>query len=85
MEYLFPNPSGNYVETITSETAVPNPKRMPTISTLSIEESYQKDMMNGDTYSRTRWGVSYAAVLLSYQLSALKIVGAVSKLAQHHK
>jgi predicted ribonuclease toxin of YeeF-YezG toxin-antitoxin module len=44
----------------------------------AIEESYQKDMVNGDTYSRARW-VSYAVGTVVTSVVGTKGVGAVSK------
>ncbi|MBU8751516.1 T7SS effector LXG polymorphic toxin [Bacillus subtilis] len=69
------DPSGT-VEAITGAMAHPI-KTYEAISA-AIEESYQKDMVNGDTYSRARW-VSYAVGTVVTSIVGTKGVGAVSK------
>ncbi|MBJ7898228.1 DNA/RNA non-specific endonuclease, partial [Bacillus atrophaeus] len=67
---------GGTVEAITGAMAHPI-KTYEAISA-AIEESYQKDMVNGDTYSRARW-VSYAVGTVVTSVVGTKGVGAVSK------
>ncbi|WP_243572430.1 T7SS effector LXG polymorphic toxin [Bacillus stercoris] len=67
---------GGTVEAITGAMAHPI-KTYEAISA-AIEESYQKDMVNGDTYSRARW-VSYAVGTVVTSIVGTKGVGAVSK------
>ena len=44
----------------------------------AIEESYQKDMVNGDAYSRSRW-VTYAVGSVAVAVVGTKGAGAVNK------
>ncbi|WP_253249857.1 DNA/RNA non-specific endonuclease, partial [Bacillus velezensis] len=67
---------GGTVEAITG--AVAHPIKTYEAISAAIEESYQKDMVNGDTYSRARW-VSYAVGTVVTSVVGTKGVGAVSK------
>ncbi|MEG7283635.1 ribonuclease YeeF family protein [Bacillus sp. 0909A] len=67
---------GGTVEAITG--AVAHPIKTYEAISAAIEESYQKDMVNGDTYSRARW-VSYAVGTVVTSIVGTKGVGAVSK------
>lgn len=67
---------GGTVETITG--AVAHTIKTYEAISAAIEESYQKDMVNGDTYSRARW-VSYAVGTVVTSVVGTKGVGAVSK------
>lgn len=67
---------GGTVKAITG--AVAHPIKTYEAISAAIEESYQKDMVNGDTYSRARW-VSYAVGTVVTSVVGTKGVGAVSK------
>ncbi|MBT2634457.1 DNA/RNA non-specific endonuclease [Bacillus sp. ISL-26] len=67
---------GGTVEAITG--AVAHPIKTYEAISAAIEESYKRDMVNGDTYSKARW-VSYAIGTVVTSVVGTKGVGAVSK------
>ncbi|ATU26992.1 hypothetical protein BMJ37_09635 [Bacillus velezensis] len=58
--------------------AVLHPVKTYDAVTAAIEESYQKDMVNGDAYSRSRW-VTYAVGSVAVAVVGTKGAGAVNK------
>ncbi|KPD35513.1 hypothetical protein AN475_13770 [Bacillus amyloliquefaciens] len=60
------------------ENAVLHPVKTYDAIATAIEESYQKDMVNGDAYSRSRW-VTYAIGSAAVAVVGTKGAGAVNK------
>ncbi|QPV75865.1 T7SS effector LXG polymorphic toxin [Bacillus velezensis] len=60
------------------ENAVLHPVKTYDAVSAAIEESYQKDMVNGDAYSRSRW-VTYAIGSAAVAVVGTKGAGAVNK------
>ncbi|MDZ5723131.1 ribonuclease YeeF family protein, partial [Bacillus sp. SXabc123] len=58
--------------------AVIHPVKTYDAISAAIEESYQKDMVNGDTYSRSRW-VTYAVGSVAVAVFGTKGAGAINK------
>ncbi|MFC8027248.1 T7SS effector LXG polymorphic toxin, partial [Bacillus velezensis] len=58
--------------------AVAHPINTYNAISTAIEESYQKDMVNGDAYSRSRW-VTYAVSSVAVAVVGTKGAGAVNK------
>ncbi|KAF6689920.1 ribonuclease YeeF family protein, partial [Bacillus sp. EKM601B] len=58
--------------------AVLHPVKTYDAVSAAIEESYQKDMVNGDAYSRSRW-VTYAVGSVAVAVVGTKGAGAVNK------
>lgn len=58
--------------------AVIHPVKTYDAISAAIEESYQKDMVNGDAYSRSRW-VTYAVGSVAVAVFGTKGAGAINK------
>lgn len=58
--------------------AVIHPVKTYNAISAAIEESYQKDMVNGDSYSRSRW-VTYAVGSVAVAVFGTKGAGAINK------
>ncbi|KXZ17924.1 hypothetical protein AXI59_00755 [Bacillus nakamurai] len=67
---------GGTVEAITG--AVAHPIKTYEAISAAIEDSYQKDMVNGDTYSRSRW-VTYAIGTVVTSIVGTKGAGVIMK------
>ncbi len=60
------------------ENAVLHPVKTYDAVSAAIEESYQKDMVNGDAYSRSRW-VTYAIGTVVTSVVGTKGAGSLTK------